>query len=149
MEHEAFQVPPLERPAGGDPQPPDEQDNNFAALLGQAGMAQDQAAQWGAMLRGVQRSVNRGLPLERTCLLGLLLRVSGGASYRNDIPLEAQARGLRELMQRVRRPQDVPSATRELTQQNPCAGSDCVVLRVWCGTVLSREKPRCSGSRLS
>ena len=49
-------------------------------------MAQDQAAQWGAMLRGVQRSVNRGLPLERTCLLGLLLRVSGGASYRNDVP---------------------------------------------------------------
>ena len=69
------------------------------------------------MLRGVQRSVNRGLPLERTCLLGLLLRVSGGASYRNDVPLEAQARGLRELMQRVRRPQDVPSATRELTQR--------------------------------
>ena len=55
--------------------------------------------------------------MERTCLLGLLLRVSGGASYRNDVDMQTQARGLRELMQRVRRPQDVPSATRELTQR--------------------------------
>jgi len=113
--HEAFAVPSLERPANGDAAVPENE--GFAALLGQAGMAQGQAAQWGAMLRGVQQSMNRGLPLEKTCLLGLLLRVSGGANYKNDVPLEIQQRALRDLIQRVHAPKDLPSATRELSQR--------------------------------